>query len=80
MQARKKIETQKKDVKVQAKVIKTHSRGIFQVELDNGLKPLAYLSGKMKMNGIKVLPGDEVTVKLCPYDANMGIITFRKTK
>jgi len=73
MQAQEKLEAQ-------AKVIETRSRGIFQVELDNGHKLLTYLSGKMKMNGIKVLPGDEVTVELCPYDANMGRITFRKNK
>jgi len=71
MQAQKKVEAQ-------AKIIKTLSRGMFEVELDNGLKPLVYLSGKMRINDIRVLVGDIVTVELSPYDITRGRIIFRK--
>ncbi|MCX6789875.1 MAG: translation initiation factor IF-1 [Candidatus Gribaldobacteria bacterium] len=67
-----------KKVEAQAKVIKTLSRGMFEVELDSGLKPLVYLSGKMRINDIRVLAGDIVTVELSPYDLTRGRIIFRK--
>jgi translation initiation factor IF-1 len=51
---------------------------MFRVELENGHKALAYLSGKMKMNLIKILPGDQVTVQLSPYDLTRGRIVYRK--
>jgi translation initiation factor IF-1 len=47
------------------------------VELENGLKVLAHISGKMRMNFIRILPGDKVTVELSPYDLTRGRITYR---
>jgi translation initiation factor IF-1 len=51
---------------------------MFRVELDNGHKVLAHISGKMRMHYIKILPGDKVKVEISPYDLNRGRITFRK--
>lgn len=65
-------------IEVEAKVIEPLPNAMFRVELENGHKVLAYLSGKMKMNLIKILPGDEVTVQLSPYDLTRGRITYRK--
>jgi translation initiation factor IF-1 len=48
------------------------------VELENGHKVLAHISGKMRMHFIKILPGDKVTVELSPYDLTRGRITFRE--
>ena len=50
---------------------------MFQVELDNGHRVLAHISGKMRMHYIKILPGDRVTVELSPYDLTRGRVTFR---
>lgn len=50
---------------------------MFRVELDNGHKVLAHISGKIRKNFIKILPGDRVKVELTPYDLNRGRITFR---
>lgn len=55
-------------IEVEAKVIEALPNTTFRVELENGHKALAYLSGKMKQNYIKILPGDQVTVQLSPYD------------
>ena len=49
----------------------------FKVELENGQTILAYVSGKMRMHFIKILPGDKVTVELSPYDLTKGRITYR---
>ncbi len=49
----------------------------FRVELDNGHKVLAHISGKMRMNYIRILPGDKVKVELSPYDLDRGRITYR---
>ncbi len=65
-------------IEVEAKVIEPLPNAMFRVELENGHKVLAYLSGKMKMNLIKILPGDEVTVQLSPYDLTRGRIVYRK--
>jgi len=65
-------------IEVEAKVIEPLPNAMFLVELENGHKVLAYLSGKMKMNLIKILPGDEVTVQLSPYDLTRGRIVYRK--
>ena len=65
-------------IEVEAKVIEPLPNTMFRVELENGHKVLAYLSGKMKMNFIKILPGDEVTVQLSPYDLTRGRIVYRK--
>ncbi|MDF1518133.1 MAG: translation initiation factor IF-1 [Lutibacter sp.] len=53
------------------------SNAMFRVELDNGHKVLAHISGKMRMHYIKILPGDRVTVELSPYDLTRGRVTFR---
>ena len=50
---------------------------MFQVELDNGHKILAHISGKLRMNFIKILPGDKVRLELSPYDLTRGRITWR---
>jgi translation initiation factor IF-1 len=65
-------------IEVEAKVIEPLPNAMFRVELENGHKVLAYLSGKMKMNFIKILPGVEVTVQLSPYDLTRGRIVYRK--
>jgi translation initiation factor IF-1 len=49
----------------------------FRVELDNGHNVLAHISGKMRMNYIRILPGDKVKVELSPYDLDRGRITYR---
>ena len=50
---------------------------MFRVELENGHKVLAHISGKMRMHYIRILPGDKVTVELTPYDLSRGRIVFR---
>ena len=65
-------------IEVEAKVVEPLPNAMFRVELENGHEVLAYLSGKMKMNFIKILPGDEVTVQLSPYDLTRGRIVYRK--
>jgi translation initiation factor IF-1 len=49
----------------------------FRVELEDGRSIIAYMAGKLKMNKIKILPGDAVTVEFSPYDENRGRITYR---
>ena len=58
-------------------VIETFPNAMFQVELENGHRILAHISGKLRMNFIRILPGDKVTVELSPYDLNRGRITWR---
>ena len=53
-------------------------KAMFKVELENGHKILAHISGKMRMHYIRILPGDKVTVELSPYDLTKGRITYRK--
>jgi translation initiation factor IF-1 len=62
---------------VEGKVLETLPNAMFQVELPNGHKVLAHVSGKMRMHFIKILPGDKVTVELSPYDLTRGRITYR---
>ena len=50
---------------------------MFKVELDNGHIVLAHISGKMRMHNIRILPGDQVSIELSPYDLNRGRITYR---
>ncbi len=64
-------------IKVDGVVLETLPNAMFQVELENGHKVLAHISGKMRMNFIKILPGDKVTVELSPYDLSRGRITYR---
>ncbi len=64
-------------ITVEGKVIEPLPNAMFRVELDNGHKILAHISGKMRMHFIKILPGDKVTVELSPYDLTRGRITYR---
>ena len=58
-------------------VVEALPNAIFQVELENGHKVLAHISGKLRMNYIRILPGDKVTVEISPYDLTKGRITWR---
>jgi translation initiation factor IF-1 len=64
-------------VEVEGKVLEPLPNAMFQVELTNGHKVLAHVSGKIRMNFIRILPGDRVTVELSPYDLSRGRITYR---
>lgn len=64
-------------IEVQGKIIETLPNAMFTVELDNGHKVLAHVSGKMRMHFIKILPGDKVTIELSPYDLTRGRIVYR---
>lgn len=65
-------------IQVEGKVMETLPNAMFRVELENGHKVLAHISGKMRMHFIKILPGDKVTVELSPYDLTRGRIIFRE--
>ncbi|OHB60461.1 MAG: translation initiation factor IF-1 [Planctomycetes bacterium RBG_13_50_24] len=68
----------KKDtIRLQAKVIEALPNAMFNVELENGHRILAHVSGKMRMNFIRILPGDVVMVEMSPYDLNRGRIILR---
>ena len=64
-------------IEVEGKVIEPLPNAMFRVELENGHKVLAHISGKMSMHYIRILPGDRVKVELSPYDLTRGRITFR---
>lgn len=64
-------------IQVEGTIIEPLPNAMFRVELDNGHKVLAHISGKMRMHFIKILPGDRVTVELSPYDLTRGRVTFR---
>jgi len=64
-------------IEVEGTVVEALPNAMFQVELDNGHRVLAHLSGKLRMNFIRILPGDRVTVELSPYDLTRGRITWR---
>ena len=64
-------------VQVEGTVIEPLPNAMFRVELENGHRVLAHISGKMRMNFIKILPGDKVTVGLSPYDLSRGRIVYR---
>ncbi|PIP35834.1 MAG: translation initiation factor IF-1 [Desulfobacterales bacterium CG07_land_8_20_14_0_80_52_14] len=64
-------------IEVKGIVVETLPNAMFRVELENKHRVLAHISGKMRMHFIKILPGDEVTVELSPYDLTRGRITFR---
>ena len=64
-------------IEVEGKVIEPLPNAMFRVELDNGHKVLAHISGKIRMNFIRILAGDRVTVELSPYDLNRGRIVYR---
>jgi len=65
-------------IQVEGKVLETLPNAMFRVELENGHKVLAHISGKMRMHFIRILPGDKVTVELSPYDLSRGRIIFRE--
>ncbi|WP_053955666.1 translation initiation factor IF-1 [Inediibacterium massiliense] len=64
-------------IEVQGKVVEALPNAMFKVELENGHEILAHISGKLRMNFIRILPGDMVTVELSPYDLTRGRITWR---
>ncbi|TLY23172.1 MAG: translation initiation factor IF-1 [Nitrospirae bacterium] len=64
-------------IEAQGTVAETLPNAMFRVQLDNGHTILAHISGKMRMNFIRILPGDKVTVELSPYDLTRGRITYR---
>ncbi len=64
-------------IETEGKVIETLPNAMFKVELENGHVVLAHVSGKMRMNFIRILPGDKVKLELSPYDLSRGRITFR---
>jgi translation initiation factor IF-1 len=64
-------------MEVEGRVIETLPNAMFRVELENGHRVLAHISGKMRMHFIKILPGDKVTIELSPYDLTRGRITYR---
>ena len=64
-------------IEVEGTVVEALPTAMFQVELENGHIVLAHVSGKMRMNFIRILPGDKVTMELTPYDLNRGRITYR---
>jgi len=64
-------------IEVKGTVVEPLPNGMFRVELDNGHKVLAHVSGKIRMHFIRILPGDRVTLELSPYDLTRGRITYR---
>ncbi|SEJ36638.1 translation initiation factor IF-1 [Propionispira arboris] len=64
-------------IEVEGKVLESLPNAMFQVELENGHVVLAHVSGKIRMNFIRILPGDKVTIELTPYDLTRGRITYR---
>jgi len=64
-------------VEMEGTVVEPLPNAMFRVELDNGHKVLAHISGKMRMHYIRILPGDKVVVELSPYDLSRGRITYR---
>lgn len=67
----------KETIEVEGKVIESLPNAMFRVELPNGHKVLAHISGKMRLHYIRILPGDKVLVELSPYDLSRGRITYR---
>ncbi len=66
-----------KAIEVEGKVVEPLPNAMFRVELDNGHKILAHISGKMRMHYIRILPGDRVVIELSPYDLTRGRIVYR---
>ena len=65
-------------IEVQGAVLETLPNAMFRVRLESGHKILAYISGKMRMHFIRILPGDKVKIELTPYDLARGRITYRQ--
>ena len=66
-------------IRVEGTVVESLPNASFRVELENGHRVLAHVSGKMRMHFIKILPGDKVTIELSPYDLSRGRIIYRYT-
>jgi len=64
-------------IEVEGTVVEALPNAMFQVQLENGHVVLAHVSGKIRMNFIRILPGDKVTIELTPYDLSRGRITYR---
>ena len=64
-------------IEVEGTVVEPLPKAMFRVELESGHRVLAHVSGKMRMNFIRILPGDRVKVELSPYDLTRGRITYR---
>lgn len=64
-------------IEVEGKVLEAMPNAMFRVQLENGHKILAHISGKLRMHYIRILPGDKVTVEMSPYDLTRGRITWR---
>ena len=72
------FEMSKEDViEIEGKVVEKLPNAMFQVELENGHQVLAHISGKLRKNFIRILPGDKVTMEMSPYDLTKGRITWR---
>ena len=69
--------SKKNSIEVMGTVIDAQPNAMFKVKLENGLEVLAHISGKIRMNYIRILPGDKVKVELSPYDLTRGRITWR---
>ena len=69
--------TKEESIEVEGTVLEPLPNAMFRVELDNGHKILAHISGKMRMHFIRILVGDKVKVQLSPYDLTRGRITYR---
>lgn len=69
--------SKKNIIEVEGTVTEALPNAIFRVELENGHEVLAHISGKLRMNYIRILPGDKVKVELSPYDLTRGRITWR---
>jgi translation initiation factor IF-1 len=64
-------------IEVEATIVEALPNAMFNVKLENGMVILAHVSGKIRMNYIRILPGDRVTVEISPYDLTRGRITYR---
>lgn len=64
-------------IEIEGKVVEKLPNAMFQVRLENGHQVLAHISGKLRMNYIRILPGDKVTIELSPYDLTKGRIIWR---
>ena len=68
----------KNTIEVMGTVVDAQPNAMFKVKLENGFEGLAHISGKIRMNYIRILPGDKVKVELSPYDLTRGRITWRE--
>ncbi|MBR6127877.1 translation initiation factor IF-1 [bacterium] len=64
-------------IEIEGKILESMPNAMFRVELENGHEILAHISGKIRKNFIRILPGDRVKVEMTPYDLTKGRITFR---